>query len=84
MLKGVNRSIIEVCDTGNPIFERVICFVRPECCLNGHTDLKTSAEKYVRIITEQERERKKLPLILKISIPTVTAVLGFIVGLLID
>ena len=84
MLKGVNRSIIEVSDTGNPIFEKVICFVRPECCLNGHTDLKTSAEKYVKVITEQEKEQRKLPLCLKISVPTVTAILGFVIGLLID
>ena len=30
MIKGVNRQIIEVSDTGNRSFERAILFVRPE------------------------------------------------------
>lgn len=83
MLKGVNRSIIEVRDTGNQLFEKVIFFVRPEYCSNGYTDLHTSAEKYVRTVIETENEgSRKLPLILKISVPAVTAALGFAAGAL--
>lgn len=33
MIKGVNRQIIEVMDTGNPYFERALLVVRP-----GYTD----------------------------------------------
>lgn len=85
MLKGVNRSIIEVRDTGNPLFEKVIFFVRPEFCSNGYTDLQTSAEKFVRTSMESEpKVIKKLPLILRISVPAVTAALGFAVGALIN
>lgn len=29
MIKGVNRQIIEVMDTGNPYFERALLVVRP-------------------------------------------------------
>lgn len=85
MLKGVNRSIIEVKDTENPIFEKVICFVRLEYCSHGYTNLKTTAEKYVKTLMECESERsRKLPVILRISVPIVTAAMGFAVGLLIN
>ena len=30
MLRGINRSIIEINDTGNRYFERVLIFVKPE------------------------------------------------------
>ncbi len=29
MVKGVNRTVIEISDTGNELFERAILFVRP-------------------------------------------------------
>lgn len=36
MIKGVNRQIIEVMDTGNQYFERALLVVRP-----GYTDTGT-------------------------------------------
>lgn len=30
MLKGVNKNVIEISDTGNDFFERAILFVRPQ------------------------------------------------------
>lgn len=84
MVKGVNRAVIEVRDRDNPMFERVICFVRPEYSPHGYKDLKVSAEKYVETIIEPEEEKEsRLPLILKISVPTVTAAIGFAIGVLI-
>ena len=31
MIKGVNRQMIEVTETGNPYFERALLVVRPTC-----------------------------------------------------
>lgn len=31
MIKGVNKQILEVTNTENPYFERIIFFVKPEC-----------------------------------------------------
>ncbi len=30
MIKGINRQVVEVKDTGNECFERILFFVRPE------------------------------------------------------
>lgn len=30
MIRGVNKNVIEICDTGNECFERAILFVRPD------------------------------------------------------
>jgi len=31
MIKGINKSVIEIVDTGNEMFERAILFLRPHC-----------------------------------------------------
>lgn len=35
MIRGVNKNVIEISETGNDCFERAILFVRPE---SGHSD----------------------------------------------
>ena len=67
MVKGVNKQIIEINDTGNKYFEKVLLFVSP-----GKKDLpseliETKAREYVMdfsknfqgTITLRERMRKK-------------------------
>lgn len=47
MLKGVNKQIIEINDTGNAYFEKVLFFVKPECCALSHKKLEMGAQDYV-------------------------------------
>lgn len=47
MLKGVNKNIIEITDTGSECFERAILFVRPEKAGEGHQLLWANANRYL-------------------------------------
>lgn len=43
MLKGVNKNVIEISDTGNDFFERAILFVRPQSSGDdGHIRLRAA------------------------------------------
>ncbi len=57
MVKGVNRQIIEINDTNNCYFERVLLFVSPEGSdLNAH-DLNREAKEFLlRLSPEQGRK----------------------------
>ena len=46
MIKGSNKHVLEVTDTGNPYFEKVIFFVAPEHENEKYENLKNEAEKY--------------------------------------
>ena len=64
MLRGVNKSIIEVLETENQYFEKAILFIRP-----GHSDgdegvLKTKAREYLSGISyKPAAARLKKPLV---------------------
>ena len=47
MIKGVNRQIIEVSDTGSKYFEKVILFIRPEYMSESATAPKKHADRLV-------------------------------------
>ncbi len=47
MLKGVNKNVIEISDTGNSCFERAILFVRPESHQNDSEQLRRKASDYI-------------------------------------
>lgn len=47
MIRGVNRQIIEVCETKNEYFERAILFVRPEYISETEANLRSEADKTV-------------------------------------
>jgi len=48
MVKGVNKNVIEICDTGNDYFERVILFVRPGNAANCDSDaLRLQADQFL-------------------------------------
>lgn len=44
MLKGVNKQILEVTNTENPYFEKIIFFVNPEYMNEDREKLKKEAE----------------------------------------
>ena len=47
MLRGVNRQIIEVKDTGSRYFERALLIVRPEFAQMQPGQLEREADKYL-------------------------------------
>lgn len=47
MLKGVNKQIIEISNTGNDYFEKVLFFVRPECSALPQHKLESGAHSYM-------------------------------------
>ena len=50
MIKGVNKQVLEVTNTENPYFEKIIFFVKPEY-QNGHAEkLKKEAQLYLSLI----------------------------------
>ena len=54
MVKGVNRQIIEINDTNNRYFERVLLFVSPEGSdLNSHQLSREAKEFMLRLTPEQ-------------------------------
>ncbi len=71
MVKGVNKAVIEIVDTGNKYFNKVILFVSPEYSskdrkkINEEADkmvkkLRTSSSTSLRKAVLRERKRRKL------------------------
>ena len=44
MIKGVNKQVVEISETGNEFFEKAIFFVRPEYSGLGEGRLKEKAQ----------------------------------------
>ena len=47
MVKGVNKQIIEINNTGSSYFERVLLFVAPGKCDKSEEELKNEAKSYL-------------------------------------
>ena len=47
MLKGVNKSIVEINDTGNMYFERVVLYIRPEMNNVPERHIAREAAEYI-------------------------------------
>lgn len=45
MIKGVNRQVLEIHDTGNKYFEKALLFVNPEYSTLSESRLKAAAQK---------------------------------------
>lgn len=45
MVKGVNRQVLEICETGSPYFERAFFFVKPEFADTDEKKLRAAAER---------------------------------------
>ena len=71
MVKGVNKAVIEIVDTGNKYFNKVILFVAPEYSskdrkkINEEADkmvkkLRTSSATSLRKAVLREKKRKKV------------------------
>lgn len=47
MIRGVNKNVIEISDTGNECFERAILFVRPEIAAKDSEQIRRRATDYL-------------------------------------
>lgn len=56
MVKGVNKSVIEINDTGNKFFNKVILFVSPEYTGKSEKILVGEADKIVKNLQGSSRE----------------------------
>lgn len=60
MLRGVNKSVIEVLETENKYFERAILFVRTEFLDKDDGTLSDKAGEYIKNLNPEKEKRIKL------------------------
>ena len=58
MVKGVNKSVIEISDTGSNFFNKIILFVSPE--YSGKNDKQLAGEAASIILNLQKSSRESL------------------------
>lgn len=58
MIKGVNRQVLEVTNTDNPYFEKIIFFVKPEYSKTDREKLKKEAEILSNTAQKPPKTRK--------------------------
>ena len=56
MVKGVNKTIIEISNTGNKLFNRVILFVSPEYVDKSDKKLTEEAQSLIRKLESMSGE----------------------------
>lgn len=65
MVKGVNRTVIEINDTGNKYFSRVVFFINPEYSFLPPGKLENRAKEYLGTLDKNDfavphtRKKKK-------------------------
>ncbi|MDR0314416.1 MAG: hypothetical protein LBH71_00505 [Oscillospiraceae bacterium] len=62
MIKGVNMQVLEIKDTGNDYFDRVLLFVKPEHSYVAHDKLQKQALNLIQRMEkppQNKRIRKK-------------------------
>ncbi|MBE6729498.1 MAG: hypothetical protein E7568_04630 [Ruminococcaceae bacterium] len=93
MVKGVNKSVIEITDTGNKYFSKVILFVSPEYVEKKTRRLKNEAESVIKkleitstnvplrevIMLEQKRRKQKILILSILGCILITAVVLLLV-----
>ncbi len=72
MLKGVNRQVVEVCETGSDYFERALFFVNPKYYGMGEGKLRERAQFIVSIAsappkTKRAQKKNKLKKAIEIA-----------------
>ena len=54
MVKGVNRTVIEINDTGNKYFSRVVFFINPEYSFMPSGKLENRAKEYLGTLDKRD------------------------------
>ena len=80
MVKGVNKTIIEINETGNVMFDRVLLFVNPCKASTDSSKLKKEAMDYinslspdlnVRLLRNRFKRKKKIRKFLILSLTAI-------------
>ncbi len=86
LVKGVNKKVIEINDTGNEVFEKVVLYIKPKYSLLENKELKKEAGEVLKnySIDEFVYERevvgsRRLFLILFSSIIAVAVITALII-----
>ena len=58
MIKGVNRQVLEVVNTENPYFERIVFYVKPEYKSENAQFLKSEAEKFSQSVQKPPKTKR--------------------------
>ena len=86
MIKGINRQVVEVRDTGNECFERILFFVKPEYAGMSEGKIRERAGIAAKGATQPPPTRVKksrLTEVLKIGLSFITGVaLGIVISLM--
>ena len=59
MVKGINRQVLEIRDTGSPYFERAFFFVKPEFAFADEKKLRKAAEKALQTPDRLPKTRRR-------------------------
>ncbi len=85
MIKGVNKQILEVTNTENPYFEKIIFFVKPEYKNEDRKKLQKEAEALATIAQKPPRTKISKKRIIRIAAHSVLFTLaGFALSFLIN
>ncbi len=60
MVKGVNKTVIEINDTGNELFEKIILYVAPKYGGINPVKLRSAALKEMEKFKDEEGYKKSL------------------------
>lgn len=71
MMKGVSKQILEVTNTENPYFEKIIFFVKPEHGNTDYSKLKKEAEAVAAVTRKPPKIRLTKKQIIKTAIGSV-------------
>lgn len=58
MIKGVNKQVLEVTNTENPYFEKIIFFVKPEYVNCDREKLKKEAQTFAKKANKPPRAKR--------------------------
>ena len=56
MVKGVNKKVIEINDTGNEVFEKVVLYINPQYSVLSNKELKREAEEILKNYSMEDFE----------------------------
>ena len=86
MIKGINRQMIEVTDTGNPYFERAFLVVRPDCTDQQDGRLHEEAQKFLTFSDAYTglRLSKRTRRLRRIALGLCSGGAGIVVGILLQ
>lgn len=88
MVKGVNKNIIEINDTGNEIFEKVILYIKPQYNNISNKLLNSETEKILNsfikktnsdIFIQNKKSSKVVVYLFAAVLLAILTVVGFII-----